>query len=125
TGSVGEWAGVGRLRTSCTSAAPATPTTTNTQPPPTTAAGTYTAPPHPPKPPSGSTTTAAPPSLPSTTTAPSTGQPHTRNRVTHDPDVRRAVDAVRQTTPNYLLTALGAQGLLDAMLKRIEDRLGG
>lgn len=44
--------------------------------------------------------------------------------MSHDYEVHRAVDAVRNSTPGYLFTALETQGLLEAMLHRVRERLG-
>src|SRR5699024_2650218 len=40
-------------------------------------------------------------------------------------DVGRAVHAVHQSTPDFLITALESQGLLGTMLERLQNSLGG
>lgn len=42
-----------------------------------------------------------------------------------DPDVQRAVEAVRNSTPNHLINVLEGDGLLEDMLKRMRQRFDG
>lgn len=43
----------------------------------------------------------------------------------NDPDVQRAIDAVRESTPGHVITALEEEGLFDEMLERMKTRFGG
>lgn len=54
-------------------------------------------------------------------------RPHDADRpyVDDDPEVQRAIDAVRESTPEAIITVLDDQGLFDAMLERMRARFRG